>query len=153
MVADEDCGKIAEVKPQPSLLLGNLFQSRVGARREQRQDDEEDDQGAVVEREDAQDAAGVEVPQPAGRPLGVIEDAGDQESGQDEEEVHAAPSRAGQARKPECGAGYSVLGRTAEVDHHDHEDRQAAEAIEAGEAGAFKWVAALGRIRGGALVA
>src|SRR5262249_24643210 len=89
-------GDRLEVEPVVPLVAADLAEARGLVRRQEGGDHEERErQHRVVEREDAQDAARVEVLE-EGRPLLAVEqDAGDQVAGEDEEEIDAdrAPPR------------------------------------------------------------
>jgi hypothetical protein len=65
--------------------------------------------------------------------FGVAEDAGDQESREDEEEVHADPAEVGDGEEDPAGEGMA-FGLGGEMGEEDEEDRQAAEAVEGGDA-------------------
>lgn len=59
---------------------------------EERGGEEEDEEDAVIEGEDAEGAADVEVSNAVPGVAGVVEDAGNEETGEDEEEVDAGPA-------------------------------------------------------------
>ncbi len=94
--------------------------------------EEDEEQREEVEGEDAEGAAGVEVAGPVGLAEGVPEDAGDEESGEGEEEGDAGP------------AGFEDVGNEANdgvvravsasvVVEQDEEDGEAADAVEGGD--------------------
>ena len=76
--------------------------------RKTRQDDERDETDQVVEREDAQDPADVEAAEVAVAAACVDQDAGDQEPGQHEEEVDAAPAKQREEPQPLADRGDGI---------------------------------------------
>ena len=109
------------VEPSPGLAIHEEVERRPPQQRDQRGHEEEECQHAVVEREDAQDAPHVEVAEVVRLVAGVIEDAGDEEAGQDEEQVDAVGPVIGHA---DDGA-LDPVGRQRvadEVEQQDHQD-------------------------------
>ena len=92
-------------------------------------------QVGVVEREDAQHATQVEGAEVPGAPSRVEQDAGDEESGEHEEEVDAGPAGAG-------GPEQRTLDRPAlavdvgEVKSEDEQDGDPPQPVEGGHVGA-----------------
>ena len=81
------------IEPGPGLTLHQVIQRRPLQKRDQRGHEEEERQNAVVEREDAQQAPHVKVAEIGGLVTGIVKDTGDEEAGQDEEQVDAVGSR------------------------------------------------------------
>ncbi len=96
-----------------------------------RQQDEGDNQHAVVERKDAQEPPLEETAVVAGRLPGIEQDAGDQETRQDEEQLDAYPAQVEQVIQ--CMAE-----RPGRLDHveavqQNQHDRHAAQSVQRGE--------------------
>src|SRR4051812_38390960 len=122
---------VGSVEPEPSLLVRDLLLLGVEGM-EERHEDEADEEHAVIEREDAQGAAGVKIAKEMRRSLGVEEDSGDEKTGEDEEEVDADAAGAGDpfSDGADLGAG---LAHGGEVEEEYEEDGEAAQAIEGGD--------------------
>jgi hypothetical protein len=84
-----------------------------------RQDDQRDTE--VVDREDPQHAPGVEIPEVVLSTSGVEQDAGDEKTRQDEEEVDSRPGAAGNGlcRAIERGGGRDPHRRVVD-EHRQH---------------------------------
>ena len=98
--------------------------------------EEKDSHHQQIGGSDAQDAAGVEVAEVVGLGAAIEKDAGDEEAGEDEEEVHAHVAEVrdvAQAAEEEVGveACERLVGGEAVVEE-DHEDGDAANDVEAG---------------------
>ena len=85
------------VEPRPCLAVYQVVQRRPPQQRDQRRHEEDERQHAIVEREDAEDAPHVEVAEVVRLVVGVVEDASDQEAGQDEEQLNAVGPVVGHA--------------------------------------------------------
>ena len=117
------------VEPRPGLALDEVVERRPPQQRDQRGHEEEERQHAVVEREDAQEAPHVKVAEVMRLVTGVVEDAGDEEAGQDEEQVDAV----GPVARHEDDGALDPVGRqhvADEVDQQDHQDGQAPHPVE-----------------------
>ena len=115
-----------------------------GAReQQQRQED------AVVERKDAEGAASVEGAEVARTADGVLQDAGDEEAGEDEEEVDTGGGEDERGVDDEASVRH-VAGE--QMRGHDAEDGEAAQAVERCDVAAAKVAGTRftrGRLRGG----
>ena len=112
------------VEPSPGLAVHQVVERRPPQQRDQRGHEEDERQHAVVEREDAQEAPHVEVAEVVRLVAGVVENAGDEEAGQDEEQLDAVGPVVGHA---DDGA-LDPVGRqhvADEVEQQDHQDGQA----------------------------
>ena len=107
------------VEPRPGLTVHQVIERRPSQQRDQWNHEEEERQYAVVERENAQEAPHVEVANVVRLVAGVVENAGDEEAGQDEEELDAVGPIVGHA---DDGALDPVgwQGRADEVEQQDH---------------------------------
>ena len=85
------------VEPRPCLAVYQVVQRRPPQQRDQRRHEEDERQHAIVEREDAEEAPHVEVAEVVRVVVGVVEDAGDEEAGQDEEQLDAVGPVVGHA--------------------------------------------------------
>ena len=85
------------VEPRPCLAVYQVVQRRPPQQRDQRRHEEDERQHAIVEREDAEEAPHVEVAEVVRLVVGVVEDASDQEAGQDEEQLNAVGPIVGHA--------------------------------------------------------
>ena len=85
------------VEPRPCLAVHQVVQRRPPQQRDQRGHEEDERQHAIVEREDAEEAPHVEVAEVVRLVVGVVEDAGDEEAGQDEEQLDAVGPVVGHA--------------------------------------------------------
>ncbi len=126
---DEDVGEVA---PEPELLAPELRELRGPPRDEARGDEEDDQQERVVEGEDAQHAPHVEVLVVAGAPPRAEEDPGDQEAGEDEEQVDPRPPHPGHRQQGLAGEGLRRMTEREVVEHH-RQDGDAADAVEGAE--------------------
>ncbi len=79
--------EVRAVRPEPALMTRGLREPARVRDRERRQNDEEERERAVIERENAERSTHVEVSEVARRVFRVVEDSGDQETGEDEEEI------------------------------------------------------------------
>ena len=120
VVAEEVTDVEEEGEVQPSPLV--VEERRKG---EQYGDDE------VKDREDAKAAACVEAAEVSGVVAGVVEDTGDEKTGEDEEEVDAHPSVLPDV--VECAENGTAMGASTEVVEEDHGDGEGADAIECRE--------------------
>ena len=107
-------------------------------------EEQEDDQDAVVEREDAECAASVEGFEVVGDVERVDQDAGDEEAGENEEEVDAdVAGRADAGEEVEdARAGVGVC--PEKMDEKNHEDCEPSDSVErrnVSEAAWILWVA------------
>jgi hypothetical protein len=117
------------VEPSPGLAIDEVVEGRAPHHRNQRGHKEDERQHAVVEREDAQEAPHVKVAEVVRLVMGVVEDAGDEEAGQDKEQLDAVRPV---ARHEDDGA-LDPVGRqhvADEVDQQDHQDGQAPHSVE-----------------------
>src|SRR6266496_3154226 len=139
--------EVGGVEPEPGLFVGGL--AREGAvGHEDGEEDEEGEEDGVVEGEDAEGSAGVEAGEVGIHArlargmvrsrkrrgnLRVQEDSGDEEAGEDEEEIYAVAAEAEgfEDRALEALAWGEVVGV---VVGDDGADGDAAEAVEGGEA-------------------
>jgi len=111
------------------LTVHQVVERRPSQQRDQRSHEEEERQHAIVERKNAQDAPHVEVAKVVRLVAGVVENAGDEEAGQDEEEFDAVGPIVGHA---DDGA-LDPVGRrhvAYEVKQQDHQDGQAPHPVE-----------------------
>ena len=117
------------VKPRPCLSVYQVVQRRPLQQRDQRRHKEDERQHAIVEREDAEEAPHVEVSEVARVVAGVVEDASDEEAGQDEEQLNAVGPEVGHA---DDRAFDRVARRHVadEVEQHDHQDGQATDPVQ-----------------------
>src|ERR1035437_8094618 len=97
-------------------------------------DQEEECEEGVVNGEDAERPAGVEVAEVGGLAPRVQKDARDEEPGKHEEEVNAGPAGSGDPGEEAAVSGLAE-GPGREVMEADAEDRESAQAIEGGESG------------------
>jgi hypothetical protein len=91
----------------------------------------EDGEDAVVEGKDAKDAAGVELAEEAGIGERVVEDSGDEETGEDEEKIDAGGAK-GEGIVDKALEG-GVRGAGKEMRTGDAEDREATDTVECGK--------------------
>ena len=82
-------------------------------------------EGDVVEREDAESAAGVEVAEAVGLTDGVPKDASDEEAGENEEKRDAGPAGSGELAE-ETDDEVRGFEASTVVEDEDHEDSEAA---------------------------
>src|SRR5215472_8666575 len=117
------------VEPCPGLTVQQVVERRPPQQRDQRGHKEDQRQHAVVEREDAQDAPYVEIAKVVRLVARVVEDAGDEKTGQDEEQIDTEESVLGDA---DDGALDPIAGQhlADEVEHQDHQDGQAPDPVE-----------------------
>jgi hypothetical protein len=94
------------------------------------------EQGEHVQRKDPERSANVEVAQAMALTEGVPEAAGDEKTGEGEEENDAQPADLG-SETDEAHGGRCGLEAPAIVEEEDHEDGEAAEAVEGGVAAGF----------------
>ena len=123
---DREVGQVQPVRPLLARRAGARQQVERRGKRRQHHQRQEDDQ--VVEREDAQRAPRIEAGEVAVAAARVDQDAGDQEAGEDEEEIHARPADEGGLGERAIGGGRRRQDR--EVMEQHQEDGDAAQAIE-----------------------
>ncbi len=123
---------VRQVASRASLILAHDLEVLVTYQRGEGADQEERRQEGEVEREDPERAARVEVAQVAGRPLGVEQDARDEEAGEGEEEIDPHPAgahpldhqrRDGILRRRDC----------RRVARDDEEDGETPQGVEPGD--------------------
>ena len=120
---------IDRVEPRPCLTVQQIVERRPPQHRDQRSDKEHQRQDAVVQRKNAQHAAHVEISEVIRLVAGVIQNARDQEAGQDEEQFDAVGSIIGDADD----GPLDRIGRfhiAEEVKQQHHQDCEAAYAVE-----------------------
>jgi len=123
-------GQFWEVLEKKDVEVQTASFSEVMARGEH--GDRADGQGGVVERKNAEDAAGVEVAEAmsgVGIVDGVPEDAGDQKGGEHEEEFDADPSRGGKLAE-ETADEVGGLESAAVMEEVDEQDGDAAQTVQ-----------------------
>ena len=82
---------VRKVRPVPDSVALHRLDCRIPGTKPWK-DDEKDDQSAVVQRENAQDSPDVEIPEVVVAFLGVVKNARDKKSRQDEKEIDSNPS-------------------------------------------------------------
>ena len=112
------------VEPRPRLPVDQVVKRGSPQQRDKRGHEEDERQHAIVEREDAEEAPHVKVAAIVRFVMGIVENARDQETGQDEEQLNAVGPVIGHA---DDGAFDPVARRHIgdEVEQQDHQDRQA----------------------------
>ena len=96
-----------------------------------RESDEDETQEAVVERKDPKDPPRVEVAKVPVSSLGIVEDARDQEPGQDEEQVHPRPPRLAEGgHDPVQRHGRPEAAEQERVKDQDEQDRHPPNAVQ-----------------------
>ena len=116
--------EVPEIGEHPHLPRERI---RLGAAGE-RPDDEDGEEERIIEREDAQRPARVEIPEEPFAIARVQEDPRDEEPAQHEEEVDAGPTEAHDAQQRL--ADRAVLPVYGEVQDHHRQHRDAPDAIE-----------------------
>ena len=93
---------------------------------------EREEKHAVIQREDPQASADVEVAEIVDLPLRVVEDARDQEPGEHEEEVHPAAAEVEQLGEDLTKPGRVVRPEVEVVGHHE-QDGQPSDGVQGGD--------------------
>ena len=117
------------VEPRPCLALHQVVERRPPQPRNERRHEKDERKYAVIERENAQHAPHVKIAEIVRFIAGVVENASDQKSGEDEEKLNPVGAVVGHA-------DYDVFNPVRrrhgadEVEQHDHQDREASHAVQ-----------------------
>jgi len=103
-------------------------------------EEQKDDQDSVVKREDAECAAGVEGLEVVGDIEGVDQDAGDEEAGENEEEIDADIAGFADVGEEVEDARAGGCVRPEKMDEKNHEDSKAADSVESRNVSEAAWI-------------
>ena len=120
----EEHGYIAEIEEIKKVLSAPMEGDYRG-------EEQEGEENRIEEREDSQSTSSIEVFYFIFSLRGVIEDTGDEEAGEDEEDVDSDPSRISD-KAPEAKGGICSFVASGEVVNHDGENGDSAETVKRG---------------------
>ncbi len=124
--------QVDPIGPDPSLVARRLLEPRQIKRWGEGKYEEEHEEDGVIERENPQDPAHVEIAEVMAGALRVVQDPGDQIAREDEEEVDSIEAVvAGLHQEPLERVPW--LGIADEMHEQHHDDRETPETVESGD--------------------